>query len=53
MINACCSPGNCVLNRKELAKSLPKTQPEIAFDKMAERQIRIFQFDGMCLLGWV
>jgi len=29
------SPGHCVLNRKELAKSLPKTRPEIAYDKTA------------------
>jgi len=53
MINAFRSPGNCVLNRKELAKSLSKTQPDIAFDKMAENQMEIFQFDGISLSGWV
>jgi len=52
MINACRSPGSCVLNREEPAKSLPKTQPETAIGKMAEGRMKIFQLNGMSLSGW-
>jgi len=36
MINAYRLPDNCVLSRKELAKSLPKTQPKIGFEKLVK-----------------
>jgi len=47
------SPGNHVLNRKELAQSVSKTQPDIVFVKMAAIQIRFFRFDGIPSSGWL